>query len=94
MTSYAMPTDDQIRKAIAKEMKRKKTSGTDTFARLDTIASLLDGKPLSALSTEPEVTCRALSECFKSPFALGLHIRAAICVIERLTNVPAEVSSL
>lgn len=89
-----MPTDDQIRKAIAKEMKRKKTSGTDTFARLDAIASLLDGKPLSALSTEPEVTCRALSECFKSPFALGLHIRAAICVIERLTNVPAEVRSL
>ena len=60
MRSYAMPTDDKIREAIAKEMKRKKTSGTDTFSRLDAIASLLDGKPLSALSTEPEDTCRTL----------------------------------
>ena len=51
MRSYAMPTDDQIREAIAKEMKRKKTSDTDTFSRLDAIASLLDGKPLSTLST-------------------------------------------
>jgi len=94
MRSYAMPTDDQIREAIAKEMKRKKTSGTDTFSRLDAIASLLDGKPLSALSTEPADTCRTLVEHFESPFALGLHIRAAICVINRLPNVPAEVRGL
>ena len=75
-------------------MRRKKTSGTDTFTRLDAVSSLLDGKSLTALSTEPEVACRTLSEHFESPFALALHIRAAICVLDRLSKVPAEVREL
>ena len=79
-----MLSDSQIHEAISKEMMRKKTSGADTFARLDAVSSMLDGHPLSALATEHEFTSRMLFERFESPSALALHIRAVMNVLRCL----------
>jgi site-specific recombinase XerD len=85
-----MPTDAEFREAIAKEMKRKKTNGVDTFCRLDTISSMLDGRPLGALSTEHKFTSRILAEHFKSSFAHALHIKAVMHVL-RCLSVGSQV---
>ena len=82
-----MPTDAEFREAIAKEMKRKKTNGADTFSRLDAISSMLDGRPLGTLSTEHEFTSRILAEHFKSPFAHALHIKAVMHILRCLSVV-------
>ncbi len=81
------PTDAQIYEAISKEMTRKKTSGVDTFARMDAISLMLDGRPLSALASEHEFTSRMLADRFVSPFTLALHIRAIMNVLRCLPVV-------
>ena len=85
-----MLTDAQIHEAISKEMTRKKTSGADTFARLDAVSSMLDGRPLGALATEHDFTSRMLADRFESPFALALHIRAVMNVLRCLPAAHRE----
>jgi site-specific recombinase XerD len=85
-----MLTDAQIHEAISKEMMRKKTSGADTFARLNAVSSMLDGRPLSALGTEHDFTSRMLVDRFESPFALALHIRAVMNVLRCLPAAHLE----